>query len=99
VSWWRFRPMWATVAACALLFAFTVWWPHPLAPTPPVPTVAVRNPTTGASLFDQVDALIDDALPPTLQALAAASDLDDADADLNLLVPPDGETQNDESWI
>jgi hypothetical protein len=98
-AWWRFKPMWATVAAGALLFAFTVWWPHPLAPPAPVPTVAVYHPAATPYLIDQVDALVDDALPPTLQALAAASDLGDAEDDLDLLVPPVGDGQNDDSWI
>jgi hypothetical protein len=98
-AWWRFNPMWATVAAGILLVAFTVWWPRSLTPPAQVPTVAVRNPDAAASLFDQVDALVDDALPPTLQALAAASDLDDADDELDWLVPLVGDDQNDDSWI
>jgi hypothetical protein len=98
-AWWRFKPMWATVAAGALLFAFTVWWPHPLAPPAPVPTVAVHHPASAVPLIDQVDALVEDALPPTLQALAAASDLGDAEDDLDWLVPPVDDGQNDDSWI
>jgi len=98
-TWWRFKPMWATAVAGVLLFAVTVWWPHPLAPPAPVPTVAVRDPAPGVSLFDQVDALVDDALPPTLQALAAASDLGDADNGLDWLVSPVDDAQNDDSWI
>ncbi len=98
-AWWRFNPMWATVAAGVLLVAFTVWWPRALAPPGQVPTVAVRNPDVAVSLFDQVDDLVDDALPPTLQALAAASDLDDADDELDWLVPPVGDDQIDDSLI
>ncbi len=93
--------MWATVAAGVLLVAFTVWWPRSLAPPAPLPTVAVRNTETesGLLLFDQVDTLADDALPPTLQTLAAAPYLDDVDDDLDWLVPDAGDTQNDDSWI
>jgi hypothetical protein len=99
VAWWRFKPMWATAAVGALLFAFTVWWPHPLAPPAPVPTVAVQSPAEGLSLFDQVDALVDDALPPTMQALAAAPDLSDVDEDMDWLIPDVDDAQNDDSWI
>lgn len=102
-AWWRFKPMWATAMAGVLLFALTVWWPRSLAPPAPVATVAVRNPAVGTSLIDQVDALVDDALPPTLQALAAASDLDemydDVEDDLNWLVPAVDDAQNEDSWI
>jgi hypothetical protein len=95
----RFKPVWATMAVGALLFAFAFWWPHPLPPPGPVPTAAVRSPAAGVSLFDQVDALVDDPLPPTLQALAAASGLDDTDDSLDRLVPPVDETKNDDPWI
>jgi hypothetical protein len=98
-AWWRFKPMWATVAIGALLFAFTVWWPHALAPPAPVPNVAVQNPEPGLPLFDQVDALADDALPSTMNALAAASDMDDMDEDMDWLIPLAGDDQNDDSWI
>jgi hypothetical protein len=98
-AWWRFKPMWATVAAGALLFAFTVWWPRPLTPPGPVQTVAARHPAADGFLLDQVDALVDDALPPTLKALAVASDLGDADDELDWLVPPVDDAQNDDSWI
>jgi hypothetical protein len=99
VAWLRFKSIWATAAAGALLFAFTMWWPHTLAPPAPVPKMAVRTPAVTGSLFDQVDALVDDALPPTLQAMAAASDLDSADDGLDWLGPPFDENQNDDSWI
>jgi anti-sigma factor RsiW len=98
-AWWRFKPMWATVAACALLFAFTVWWPHTLTPPAPVPKVAVRNPDPGLPLFDQADALVDDALPSAINTLAAASDLDDVDEDMDWLIPAADDAQNDDSWI
>jgi hypothetical protein len=99
VGWRRFKPIWATAAAGALLVAFTVWWPHTLPPPAPVPTVAVRTPAAGLPLFDQVDALVDDALPPTIQALASAPDPDDVDADLDWLIPAVDDAQNDDSWI
>jgi hypothetical protein len=95
----HFKPMWATVAAGVLLVAFAVWWPHPLSPPGSVPSVAVRSPEAGGSLFDQVDALVEDPLPPVLQALATASGLDDTNDNLERLVPAVGETQNDDPWI
>jgi hypothetical protein len=96
---WRFKPMWATAVAGVLLFALTVWWPHPLHPPAPVPTVAVRTPAAGIPLFDLADAQVDDDLPPTMQALAAAPDPGDMDADLDWLIPAVDDTQNDDSWI
>jgi hypothetical protein len=98
-TWRRFKPMWATAAAGALLVAIAVWWPHPLAPPGSVPTVAVRSPGSGGSLFDQVDALVEDPLPPILQALATASGLDDTEDNLDRLVPAVDEPQNDDPWI
>jgi hypothetical protein len=96
---WRFKPMWATAAVGALLFALTVWWPHALHAPAPVPKVAVRTPEPGLPLFDQVDALVDDTLPPTMQALAAAPDPGDVDDELDWLIPAVDDAQIDDSWI
>lgn len=96
---WRFKPMWATAAAGVLLFAVTIWWPHALHSPAPVPTVAVQTPAAGIPLFDQADALVDDALPTTMRALAVAPDPGDVDDDMDWLIPAVGDAQNDDSWI
>jgi len=96
--WWRFRPMWATGVAAAMILAFALWWPQHLERSTPVPNVAQLNPVAGDSLFDQVDALVDNALPPVVQQLTASSDLDDSQSVIDWVVPPIDEMDDDNSW-
>lgn len=97
-SGWRFRPMWATGAAAALIMAFALWWPRQLDRPVHVSNVAMQNTAAGDLLLDQVDALVDNALPPVLQQLTASSDLDDSQSVIDWVVPPVDEMDDDNSW-
>jgi hypothetical protein len=96
--WWGFRPMWATGVAAAMILAFALWWPRQIDRFAPVPNVARQNTIVGDSFLDQVDALIDNALPPVLQQLTASSDLDDSQSVIDWIVPPIDEMDDDNSW-
>ena len=96
--WWRFRPMWATGVAAAMILAFALWWPQQLDRSAPVLNVARQNTVTADTLLDEVDALVDNALPPVLQQLTASSDLDDSQSVIDWVVPPIDALNDDNSW-
>jgi len=96
--WWQFRPMWATGVAAAIILAFALWWPQQLDRSAPVPNMARLNTVAGDSLLDEVDALVDNALPPVLQQLTASADLDDSQSIIDWVVPPIDEIDDDNSW-
>ena len=81
-----------------MILAFALWWPQQLERPAPVPNVALQNTVAGDSLFEQVDALIDNALPPVVQQLTASSDLDDSQSVIDWVVPPIDEMEDDDSW-
>ena len=95
---WRFKPIWATGVVAAMILALSLWWPRLFAPTGPVQHLARQNRAADAALLDQVDALIDNALPPVLQQLAVVPQLDDADSVMNWVVPPVDEMEDDDTW-
>ena len=95
---WRFRPMWATGIAVAMILAFALWWPQRLERSGPVLNVARQNTVAGDSLFDQVDALVDNALPPIVQQLTASSNQDDSQSVIDWVVPPIDQMEEDDSW-
>jgi hypothetical protein len=96
--WWRFGPMWATGVAAAMILAFALWWPQQLDRSAPVPNVARQNAVASDSLLDEVDALVDNALPPVLLQLTASSDPDDSQSVIDWVVPPIDELNDDNSW-
>jgi hypothetical protein len=97
-KWWLFRPMWATGVAAAIILVFFLWWPHQLDRSAPVPNVARQHTVVGDSLLDQVDALVDNALPPVVQQLTALSDMDASQSIMDWVVPPIDEMDDDNSW-
>lgn len=98
--WWRFKPMWAAGLSAVLVLAVVLWWPGNFKTHSPVTHVAVQEPAASDSLLDQVDALIDNPLPPVLQQLAVTSDLDDSDDVIDWVVPAvdDIQDEDDETW-
>jgi hypothetical protein len=94
----RFKPVWATGLLAAVILIFAVWWTRPFTPSTPIPNMAQQAAAADGALLDQVDALVDDALPPVLQQLAAASDLDDTDNSvIDWVVPPVDDMQDEDS--
>lgn len=97
-SWLYIKPVWATGLVAALVLVFAIWWPLQFDSSAPVATVAQQKPVSDDSLLDQVDALVDDALPPVLQQLASALDTDDTDSVIDWVVPPVEGMEDDDSW-
>ena len=96
--WLRMKPVWATVLVAALVLAVAVWWPRHFDPSTPVINVARNNLVTGGSLLDQVDALVDDALPPVLQQLTVTAETEAIDSVIDWVVPPVEGMEDDDSW-
>lgn len=71
---WRFKTATALAMMGAVIFIFTVWTPqiHD-GPDAPPSTVALTN-EEDARLMHEIDALVDDALPPALQYVAVTSE-------------------------
>ena len=96
--WLRMKPVWATALVAALVFVLAIWWPRQFDPSTPVTNVARNNPVIGGFLLDQVDALVDDALPPVLQQLTVTAETDDTDGVIDWVVPPVEGMEDDDSW-
>ena len=90
VSRWRFKPVMALGVLGALIFVLTLWGPRftGISRTP-TPMVA-QNIEHDDRLLDEVDTLVDDALPEDYQQVVALSDdrsVDDLDDFMNWMVP------------
>ncbi len=95
---WQFMPIWATATVAAMVFAAVLWWPRLFEPPARVPDVARQNSDAGDALLYQVDDLVDNALPPVLQQLAATSDSEDPESAIEWVVPPIDGMEEDDSW-
>jgi hypothetical protein len=97
---WRFTPFKAAVLTAAMVLVFAVWWPQHLS-RPPVPNPQLSQQRLAADeqLMEQIDALVDDALPADLQHIVAESDSDEDtdDNSLNWIVPLPDDSGDDES--
>ena len=97
-TWWFYKPMWAAGMAATMVLALVLWWPRQLERSAHVPDVARQHTEAGDSLFDQVDALVDNALPPIVRQLTASSDLGESQSVIDWVVPPIDESDDDNTW-
>ncbi len=97
-AWWFYRPMWAAGMVATMVLALVLWWPRQLERSAHIPDVARQHTVTDDSLFDQVDALVDNALPPIVQQLTASSELDESQSVIDWVVPHIDELDDDNSW-
>ncbi len=74
VSRWQSRPALAMGLAGAVILLITVWWLPRFNPLKQPPQMAALNPEQELVLMQQVDALLEDALPPELQQLASITE-------------------------
>lgn len=90
VGRWYFKPGLALGVLGVLVWAVTLWGPNftRMAPTPT--PVVVENVVNDDRLMDEIDMLVEDALPAKYRQLAALSDdrsVEDLDAFMDWLVP------------
>ncbi len=87
---WHLKPVMALGLLGVLIFAVTLWGPRFTRDTQsPTPMVAQNN-AHDDQLMDEVDTLVDDALPEDYQQLVALSDdrsVEDLDDFMNWMVP------------
>lgn len=74
VSRWQSRPALAMGLAGALLLFVTLWWSPRFNPLQQTTQIATVTPEQELELMQQVDALVEDALPPALRQLASVTE-------------------------
>jgi anti-sigma factor RsiW len=86
---WRLKPLIATglVAVLLLLLGLAVWPPHFFSPGQHRSQVAAVDLEADRQLMEDVNALVDNALPPAYQQLVAASDFKMDEDLINWIVP------------
>jgi hypothetical protein len=91
---WHFKPGMALGVLGVLIFAFTIWGPRLTRNSQtPAPMVA-HNYENDDQMMDEIDALVEDAMPAAYKQLAALSDdrsVEDLDEFINWMVPAPGE--------
>ncbi len=70
---WRFKPMWAAGLVAAMLLVFTMWWPHRL-PVSQLPQMTAQSLEADRQLMEEIEALVENALPASLKQVAAVSE-------------------------
>lgn len=66
---WQRKPIMAVGFAALMIFAVVVWQPEPVSP-PGAPSVASFDATEDQQLIEDIDAIVENALPETYQELA-----------------------------
>ena len=90
VGRWHFKPGLALGVLGILIFAFTLWGPNSARIARNPPPVALQNVENDDRLMEEIDMLVEDALPAKYRQLAALSDdrsVEDLDAFMDWLVP------------
>ncbi|MCP3955077.1 MAG: hypothetical protein GY697_23080 [Desulfobacterales bacterium] len=91
VSRWYFKPGLALGVSAALVLVFTLWGPR-FTPVDPTPTpMVVQKFENDNHLLEEVDMLVENALPEKYQQVAALSDdrsVEDLDEFIDWVVPP-----------
>lgn len=82
VSRWQSRPALAMGLAGALILFVTLWWSPRFNPSPQTPQMVAESTEQELELMQQVDALVADALPSTLQQLASVTESNTSEEDL-----------------
>lgn len=90
VGRWHFKPGMALGVLGALILAVTLWWSGftPISQTPP--PLVVQNFENDDRMMEEIDMLVENALPVKYQQLAALSDdrsVEDLDAFIDWMVP------------
>ena len=91
----RFNPILATGAAIALIVLASTWLSHRMGSMmDTTPAVTVSTLEQDKRLMEEVDALVNNALPESFQSLASFSDLDLDEDLINWIVPSIDEDDN-----
>ncbi len=83
---WQFKPALAMGLVGALILVFTVWWPTRFKPTEPKYMTA-QNMEEERRLMQEIDALVEDALPKAYQQMASISEPNFSQDLIDLIVP------------
>lgn len=71
---WLSRPVLAMGMAGVLILVFTIFWPRVFDPYQSLPEMSAGSVVAENRLMDQIDALVDDAMPKHYQRLLAESE-------------------------
>lgn len=86
-SRWFAKPLIATGLVAVCLLGLAVWLPNPYWPENPPVKVTAADYEADRQLMEEVNALVENALPPAYQQLVAASDVNLDEDLINWLVP------------
>lgn len=100
VGRWRLKPAMALGVLGILIFAVVLWGPRFYYMSPSPGPMVVHTVESDDRLLQEIDMLVEDALPEQYQRLAALSDdrsVEDLDALIDWVVPSPGEAEEEES--
>jgi hypothetical protein len=86
-SRWRLKPVAALGLAAALLMAFSLWMPRYLGRPGSPPQITAQRLEKDSQLIQEVDALVNNALPPSFQEMASFNDSTSDEDFINWVVP------------